>query len=478
MNRRIICRVLGMILLCLAVLMILPTIAGLWYGENVSHFIITMAITGAVGFVMTRVKPYSSVIYAKDGFVIVGLGWILMSLFGALPFVISGDIPNYIDAVFETVSGFTTTGASILENVEEMSQGCLFWRSFTHWIGGMGVLVFIMAVLPMSGEHSMHIMRAEVPGPTVGKLVPRVRQTAKILYLIYVAMTAVEVVLLLFGGMSLFDALIHAFGSAGTGGFSNKAASVGAYDSAYIEMVIAVFMALFAINFNLFFLILIGRWRDALKSEELHWYLAIIAASVLAIALGIRDIYGSMLTALRHAFFNVSSITSTTGFCTVDYVQWPEYCQWILVILMFCGACAGSTGGGLKTSRVAMIFKNIACEIRQMLHPRTVTRVQMDGKRVDETGMKAVNTFFACFMVLLVLGTFLVSLDGHDTATNFTAVLSCLSNIGPGISLVGPTGNFNIFSYASKIVLTFAMLIGRLEIYPILILFAPSTWKR
>ena len=243
-------------------------------------------------------------------------------------------------------------------------------------------------------------------------------------------------------------------------------------------MVIAVFMALFAINFNLFFLILIGRWREALKSEELHWYLAIIAASVLAIALGIRDIYGSMLTALRHAFFNVSSITSTTGFCTVDYVQWPEYCQWILVILMFCGACAGSTGGGLKTSRVAMIFKNIACEIRQMLHPRTVTRVQMDGKRVDETGMKAVNTFFACFMVVLVLGTFLVSLDGHDTATNFTAVLSCLSNIGPGISLVGPTGNFNIFSYASKIVLTFAMLIGRLEIYPILILFAPSTWKR
>lgn len=478
MNRRIICRVLGMILLCLAALMILPTIAGLWYGENVSHFIITMVLTGAVGFAMTRVKPYSSVIYAKDGFVIVGLGWILMSLFGALPFVISGDIPNYIDAVFETVSGFTTTGASILENVEEMSQGCLFWRSFTHWIGGMGVLVFIMAVLPMSGEHSMHIMRAEVPGPTVGKLVPRVRQTAKILYLIYVVMTAIEVVLLLFGGMSLFDALIHSFGSAGTGGFSNKAASVGAYNSAYIEMVIAVFMALFAINFNLFFLLLIGRWKEALKSEELHWYLAIIAASVLAIALGIRNSYGGMLTALRHAFFNVSSITSTTGFCTVDYVQWPAYCQWILVILMFCGACAGSTGGGLKTSRVAMIFKNIACEIRQMLHPRTVTRVQMDGKRVDETGMKAVNTFFACFMVLLILGTFLVSLDGHDTATNFTAVLSCMSNIGPGISLVGPTGNFNIFSYASKIVLTFAMLIGRLEIYPILILFAPSTWKR
>ena len=478
MNRRIICRVLGMILLCLAVLMILPTIAGLWYGENVSHFIITMAITGAVGFVMTRVKPYSSVIYAKDGFVIVGLGWILMSLFGALPFVISGDIPNYIDAVFETVSGFTTTGSSILENVEEMSQGCLFWRSFTHWIGGMGVLVFIMAVLPMSGEHSMHIMRAEVPGPTVGKLVPRVRQTAKILYLIYVVMTAVEVVLLLFGGMSLFDALIHAFGSAGTGGFSNKAASVGAYDSAYIEMVIAVFMALFAINFNLYFLILIGRWREALKSEELRWYLGIIAFSVLAIALGIRGSSGGMLSALRHAFFNVSSIISTTGFCTVDYVQWPYYCQWILVILMFCGACAGSTGGGLKVSRVVMVFKNITCEIRQMLHPRTVTRVQMDGKRVDEAGMKAVNTFFACFVVLLILGTFLVSLDGHDTATNFTAVLSCMSNIGPGISLVGPTGNFNIFSYASKIVLTFAMLIGRLEIYPILILFAPSTWKR
>ena len=254
--------------------------------------------------------------------------------------------------------------------------------------------------------------------------------------------------------------------------------SVGAYNSAYIEMVVAVFMALFAINFNLYFLLLIGRWREALKSEELHWYLALIAASVLAIALGIREQSGGMLNALRHAFFNVSSITSTTGFCTVDFVQWPHYCQWILVILMFCGACAGSTGGGLKTSRVVMVFKNITCEIRQMIHPRTVTRVQMDGKRVDEAGMRAVNTFFACFVVLLVLGTFLVSLDDHDTATNFTAVLSCLSNIGPGISLVGPTGNFNIFSYGSKIVLTFAMLIGRLEIYPILILFAPSTWKR
>ena len=383
-----------------------------------------------------------------------------------------------MDCFFECISGFTTTGSSILRAVEPLPRGILFWRSFTHWIGGMGVLVFIMAILPMSGEHSMHIMRAEVPGPTVGKLVPRVRQTAKILYLIYVAMTAVEVVLLLLGGMSLFDALIHAFGSAGTGGFSNKAASVGAYNSAYIEMVIAVFMALFAINFNLFFLILIGRWKDALKSEELHWYLAIIAASVLAIALGIREQSGGMLAALRHAFFNVSSITSTTGFCTVDYVQWPQYCQWILVILMFCGACAGSTGGGIKTSRVVMVFKNVSCEIRQMLQPRSVSRVQMDGKRVDEAGIKSVNTFFACFMVLLVLDTFLVSLDNYDLSTNFTAVLSCLSNVGPGMSLVGPTGNFNIFSYGSKIVLTFAMLIGRLEIYPILILFAPSTWKR
>ena len=478
MNRRMICRVLGLILACEAALLILPTVAGLCYGESVTHFLITMALSGALGFLLTRVKPYSDVIYAKDGFVVVSLGWVLMSMIGALPFVLSGDIPNYIDALFETVSGFTTTGASILEDVEGLSRGCMFWRSFTHWIGGMGVLVFIMAVLPMSGEHSMHIMRAEVPGPTVGKLVPRLRQTAKILYLIYIAMTLLEMLLLLLGGMSFYDALLHAFATAGTGGFSTRAASIAAFDSLYLEMVIAVFMVLFGVNFNLYFLLLIGRWKDALKSEELHWYLGIIAASVMAIALGISKMYGGLATGLRHAFFYVASITSSTGFGTVDFVTWPEYCKWIIVMLMFCGACAGSTGGGIKTSRVIILFKNVACEIRQMIHPRAVTRVQLDGKRVDSDGLKAVSTFFTSFMLLLITGSFLVSLDGYDMATNFSAVLSSLSNIGPGMSLIGPTGNYNIFSYGSKMVLTVMMLIGRLEIFPILILFSPSTWKR
>ena len=478
MNRRMICRVLGLILLCLAALLLLPMVAGLCYGESVSHFLITIAISGTVGFLLTRVKPYSTVIYAKDGFVVVSLGWVLMSLIGALPFVLSGDIPHYINALFETVSGFTTTGASILEDVEGLSRGCMFWRSFTHWVGGMGVLVFIMAVLPMSGEHSMHIMRAEVPGPTVGKLVPRVRQTAKILYLIYIAMTLLEMLLLLLGGMSFYDALLHAFATAGTGGFSTKSASIAAFDSLYLEMVIAVFMVLFGVNFNLYFLLLIGRWKDALKSEELHWYLGIIAASVMAIALGISKMYGGLATGLRHAFFYVASITSSTGFGTVDFVTWPEYCKWIIVMLMFCGACAGSTGGGIKTSRVIILFKNVACEIRQMIHPRTVTRVQLDGKRVDTDGLKAVSTFFTSFMLLLITGSFLVSLDGYDMATNFSAVLSSLSNIGPGMSLIGPTGNYNIFSYGSKLVLTVMMLIGRLEIFPILILFSPSTWKK
>lgn len=478
MNRRMICRVLGLILECLAVLLLLPTVAGLCYGEGVSHFLITIAISGTAGFLLTRVKPYSNVIYAKDGFVVVSLGWILMSMIGALPFVLSGDIPHYIDALFETVSGFTTTGASILEDVERLSRGCMFWRLFTHWIGGMGVLVFIMAVLPMSGEHSMHIMRAEVPGPTVGKLVPRVRQTAKILYLIYIGMTLLEMLLLLLGGMNFYDALLHAFATAGTGGFSTRAASIGAYDSLYLEMVIAVFMVLFGINFNLYFLLLIGRWRDALKSEELHWYLGIIAASVMAIALGTSKMYGGFAAGVRHAFFNVASITSSTGFGTVDFVTWPEYCKWIIVMLMFCGASAGSTGGGIKTSRVIILFKNVACEIRQMIHPRAVTRVQLDGKRVDAAGLKAVSTFFISYMLLLILGSFLLSLDGYDMVTNFTAVLSGLSNIGPGMSLIGPTGNYNIFSYGSKLVLTVIMLIGRLEIFPILILFSPATWKR
>lgn len=478
MNYRMISRVLGLILLFLAALMLLPAAAGLYYGENVLNFMITIAVTAAIGFLLSRSKPRTTALFARDGFVIVGLGWILLSLLGALPFVLSGSIPNYIDAVFETVSGFSTTGATILEDIEGLPKGDSFWRMFTHWIGGMGVLVFIMAVMPMSGEHSMHIMRAEVPGPTVGKLVPRTKKTASILYLIYISMTALETVLLLCGGMGFYDALLHSFATAGTGGFSTKAASIAAFDSVYIEMVIATFMLLFGINFNLYFLLLIGRVRDFFKNEELHWFFSIIVLSVLAITIGTDKMYGGFATALRHAYFNVTSIISTTGFGTVDFEQWPEYCKWILILLMFSGACAGSTGGGMKISRIMVLVKAMTAEVKQMVRPRSISRVQLEGKRVDTSTVKAISIFFALYIFLLLLCSFLISFDGNDFTTNFTASLSCLSNIGPGLSKVGPTGNFNVFSYPSKIILSFAMLLGRLEIYPVLVLFSRHTWKR
>ena len=478
MNRRIICRVLGMLLLCLAALMVLPTIAGLWYGESVSHFLITMALTGAVGFIMTRVKPYSSIIYAKDGFVIVGLGWILMSLFGALPFVISGDIPNYIDAVFETVSGFTTTGSSILENVEEMSQGCLFWRSFTHWIGSMGVLVFIMAVLPMSGEHSMHIMRAEVPGPTVGKLVPRAGQTAKILYLIYVSMTALETGLLMLGGLSFYDALLHAFATAGTGGFSTLNASLGGFHSIYVETVAAVFVLLFSVNFHLYYGILAGRWTLALKNEELRWFAGIVSLAVLTIGLDLWGYYGSLATALRHAFFNTAMCISTSSFNTVDYTLWPEYSKWLLLLLMLVGGCAGSTCGGLKMSRFMVLMKAAYGELRHMSRPRKVYGVMIEGRQVKPETIRAICLYFILYMFIIMLTTLIVSTDGFDATTNFSSALACLSNIGPGLGINGPTGNYGMFSAHIKLLLSLVMLMGRLELYPILVLFLPSTWKR
>ena len=478
MNRRMIAKILSLVLLIFAALMLLPVLVGLIYGEKVEGFVISAAFTGTVGFALSRVKVKNTEIFAREGFVAVGLAWMSMGLCGALPFVISGDIPNYIDAVFETVSGLTTTGASILANVEEMSRAGLFWRSFTHWIGGMGVLVFIMAVLPMSGEHSMHIMRAEVPGPTVGKLVPRARQTAAILYVIYGALTVLETIMLMLGGMSFFDALLHAFGTAGTGGFSTKAASVAAFDSLYIEMVMAVFLVLFGINFNLYYFVLIGRIREALKSEELRCYLAVIALSTLTIAAGITGRYGSFGTAMRHSFFNVASIITTAGFGTEDFTLWPAFTQMVIVLLMFCGASAGSTGGGIKISRVMLLFKSAGADIAQVFRPRAVRRVQMDGKRVDSSTARAVYVFFFVYIATLLLGSFAVSFDGYDFTTSFTATLSCISNVGPGLSLVGPKGSFAIFSGFNKVLLTLIMLIGRLEIYPVLILFSPSLWKR
>ncbi|MBR1456179.1 MAG: TrkH family potassium uptake protein [Oscillospiraceae bacterium] len=479
MNTRMICRVLGLILLILAALLLLPLFVGLLYGERVGNFLITIAVSGAAGFLLTRVRPETSVLYAREGFVIVGLSWILLSLLGALPFFLSGSIPHYADALFETASGLSTTGATVVTDIEAMPRGDMFWRLFTHWLGGMGVLVFLMAVLPMSGEHSMHIMRAEVPGPTVGKLVPRLRKTARTLYLIYLGLTALETIFLLCGGMSFYEALLHAFSTAGTGGFSTRASSIGGFESAYIEGVVTVFMFLFGVNFNLYFLILIGRWREALKNEELHWYLGIIAASVLLLAAGIRGLYGGIGTALRHAFFNTAAIISTTGFGTVDFTAWPEYCKWILILLMFCGGCAGSTGGGLKLSRLLILGKSMAVSLRQMARPRSVTRVQLDGRRVEDGTVRAAALFFAFYMALLLLFSLLVSLDGFDVATSFTAALSCLSNIGPGMTpLIGPAGSFAVFSVRSKLLLSLAMLLGRLEIYPIFVLLSPRTWKK
>ena len=467
-----------MVLLILAALMLLPLIAGLCYGESVLNFVVTIALTAAVGGIFMCFKPKNRDIYAREGFAAVGLSWILMSLLGALPFVISGDIPSYVDALFETVSGFTTTGSTLLTDVESMSRGCMFWRMFTHWIGGMGVLVFIMAVLPMSGEHSMHIMRAEVPGPVVGKLVPRARKTAAILYTIYMALTALETVFLLCGGMSFYDALLHAFATAGTGGFSTRGASIAAFNSLYIEVVISVFMLLFAVNFNLYFLLLLGRVRDVLKNQELRCFAAIVAFSMLTIAWNISGQYGSFGEALRYSSFTVASLVSSTGFGTADFTLWPQYSQWLLVLIMFVGACAGSTGGGLKLSRVMLLLRAAFADLRHVIWPRRVNRVQLEGQRVDSAGVRAVFSYFTLYMLILLLGTLLISFDGFDTATNFTAALTCLSNMGPGLGLIGPAGNFSIFSAASKLLMSLLMLIGRLEIYPILVLFFPSVWKK
>ena len=479
MNYRMIARVLGWILLIYAGLMLLPLCAALWYGESALNFILAAGCTAALGCVLLLPKPQNTGLVARDGFVIVGLGWIFISLLGALPFVFSGSIPRYVDALFETASGLSTTGATVVTDIEGMPRGDMFWRLFTHWIGGMGVLVFLMAVLPMSGEHSMHIMRAEIPGPSVGKLVPRAKKTARVLYLIYIGLTLSETCLLLCGGMSFYEALLHSFSTAGTGGFSTNAASIGGFHSAYIETVITVFMFLFGVNFNLYFLILICHGKEALKNEELHWYLGIIFGAVLLLTLGTRKIFGSFGAALHQAFFNVGALLSTTGFGTVDFTDWPEYCKWILMLLMFCGGCAGSTGGGIKLSRVLILGKSEIAEIRQMIRPRSVVRVQMDGKRVERSTVQATATFFILYMGLLLLFSLLVSFDGVDIATGFTAALSCLSNIGPGMTrAIGPAGSFAFFSDRTKLLLTMAMLMGRLEIYPILVLLSPRTWKR
>ena len=458
--------------------LLIPAFVAFLYGESdVIQFLIVSAVLGAIFFIFGRKRPENKVIYAKEGLVIVGLAWILWSLFGALPFVLTGSIPSYVDAFFETVSGFTTTGSTILTDIEALPKGVAFWRSLTHWIGGMGVLVFVMMLTSLDDEHSMHLMRAEVPGPEADKLVPKAR-AARILYLMYFVLTAAEVVFLMFGGMSFYDALLHSFSTAGTGGFSNRNASVAYYDSAYIDGVITVFMILFGVNFNLYFLIRLKNWKDALKNEELHAYLGIIAGAVAIVTVNILGIYGNLVHAFRYASFQVASVITTTGFCTADFNLWPELSKVVLLGIMVIGACAGSTGGGIKVSRFLILVKSIKQEVRRMLHPKAVTIVKINGKRVGNDTIRSVYIYFISYILVMMVSILLVSINNFDFATTFSSVLTTLNNVGPGISMVGPVENFHMFSPLSKLVFCMDMLLGRLEIFPYLLLMSPELWRR
>ncbi len=469
----------GRMVLLEAGILLLPLLVSVLYRETCAWaFVLTVLLAAIVGLPITLFcKPKNSLIYAKEGFVIVAMTWLAFSAIGALPFVFSGEIPSFADAFFETVSGLTTTGASILRDVESMSHGLLFWRSFTHWIGGMGVLVFIMAIAPDVSGRPMHILRAEMPGPVVGKLVPRIKDTAKILYLIYIAMTVLETVLLLCGGMSLFESVLHAFGTAGTGGFGIKADGLAGYN-AYLQWVIAIFMLLFGVNFNLYYLLLIKRFRAALHSSELATYLIIVLVASGVITFNIYPLYHNVGEAVRQSVFQVASITTTTGYSTADFNLWPGLSKAILFMLMFVGGCAGSTAGGLKISRVMILIKNIKRQLRHMLHPRSVGTLRMEGKPLDEDTVSGVSAYFALCMVCMAAVFLLISFEPFDLETNLTAAVACFNNIGPGLGAVGPAGNFAAYSAFSKFVLSAAMLLGRLEIYPLLLVCSPSAWVR
>ena len=479
MNRRMVFYTVGHIATVEAALLLLPALVSLIYLEKSGiSFLITAALSLTVGLAFILLfKPKSRMIYAKEGFAIVAYAWLLMSAIGALPFVIGGAIPSYVDAFFETVSGFTTTGASILTNVEALDNCMLFWRSFTHWIGGMGVLVLVTAVVPNIADRSLNILKAEMPGPTVGKLVPRSRDTAKILYWIYFGMTVILTVLLIAGGMPVFDSIVHAFGTAGTGGFGIKADSIASY-SPYLQWVITIFMFLFAINFNLYYLILIGKFRAVLKSDELSFFILLVLSSVGVIAVNILPAYASFSEALRASAFQVCSIVSTTGYATADFNLWPGLSKAILLILMFVGGCAGSTGGGLKAVRVVILIKSIKKELKKLLHPRSVKSVMSEGKKLDDETLSGVTSYFAVYTLCIMVVFLLLSFEPFGFETNFTASVACFNNIGPGLADVGPAASFAQYSDFSKIVLSFAMLLGRLEVFPLLLGLNPLIWKR
>ncbi len=471
---------IGLILLIEAALLALPSAVTLIYGENIMPFLLTIAVLIAVSLPLVIFKPKNKRIFAKDGFVVVVAAWLLMSAFGALPFTVSGAIPSYIDAFFETVSGFTTTGASILNEIETLPRGILFWRSFTHWVGGMGVLVFMMAILPSTGGgQNMHLMRAEVPGPTKGKLVPKMRQTALILYGIYMALTVIEMVALLCTGLPLYDSVVNSFATAGTGGFSVLNNSIGGYNNAAAEWVIAVFMFLFGVNFNLYYFVIIGRAREIFKSEEFRAYTTLCLVSTAAIVLNTLSLSERLGDCIRDAFFQVTSIMSTSGFATVNYdAAWPAFSKGLIIALTLVGACAGSTAGGLKMSRVLIVIKGMICQIRQILRPQSVNVVRLDGESVPDETVRSSMNYMSLYWGLIVISTLVLSLDGLDFTTNVTAVLTCVNNVGPGLGAVGPAGNFSGFSDFTTVFLSFVMLFGRLEIVPMLIFFSPMAWKK
>ena len=479
MNIKAVLNTLGRLLQVEAALMILPLIVALICGEDANPFLLTILIVGIVGTVFTMIKKKNSLTFEREGFIIVSLSWLLMSAFGCLPFVFSQAIPNYVDAFFETVSGFTTTGASILTSFDTMNQSLIFWRAFTHWIGGMGVLVFAMAVLPMTNSRSVHILKAETTGPTKGgKLVPKMRSTATILYILYFSLTVIQVIFLLFGGMSLFDAVTYSFATAGTGGFSMSSAGIAGYNSPYLNVVISVFMLLFGVNFNIYYMMILGNIKSFWKNEENRWYMIIVAASTLFIAVNILSLFSNFAEALMQSFFHVSSIITTTGFGIADFTLWPSASQYVLVLLMFAGACAGSTGGAIKVARIIILFKSIRRSINKMIRPNQVEVIRLNGAPLDEDTVSATHTFFSLYMFLLLGSGLLVCLDGFDFTTSFTAAIACLSNIGPGLGLVGPMGNFAFFSPAVKLLLSLLMLMGRLELFSVVIMFSPMAWRR
>ena len=477
MNTSIIRYILGHVLRIEALLLLLPCLIAVYFHESQGwYYLFTAALCVVLGMLMTWKKPKSSIFYLKEGCIATAMSWIFLSVFGCLPFCISGEIPSFTNALFETISGFTTTGASILEDVEALSHCALFWRSFTHWIGGMGVLVFLLAIIPMSGGSNINLMRAESPGPSVGKLVPKIGATARILYGIYFGLTLLQLLLLYLNGMPLFDAVTTSIGTAGTGGFGIRGDSIAGYSDT-LQWIVTVFMILFGINFNFYYYLLFRQFRKALGMQEVRAYLLIILASVGFITLNIRHLTGGLFRALTQAAFQVASIITTTGFATTDFNQWPEASKTILVMLMFVGACAGSTGGGIKVSRFLISIQSVLSELHSYIHPKAITTVKMDKKPIDREVVRATNVYFITFLLVFATSVFVISLEGHDLITNFTAVAATINNIGPGLSQVGPAANFNFFSHFSKYVLMFDMLAGRLDFFPLLILLHPTVWK-